>query len=100
MNHKILLKKFLAQPTSEDVIRESEPIADLFPNTTIEFADIAGVTASSSERERAQVFKLLETSHGASDQVTNNRGFCKIETIGDAMLPCLAFLNLVRITLW
>jgi class 3 adenylate cyclase len=83
MNHKIRLKKFLAQPTSEDVIRESEPIADLFPNTTILFADIAGFTAWSSEREPAQVFKLLETIYGAFDQVANKRGVFKIETIGD-----------------
>ena len=37
-----------------------KPIADLFPETTIFFADIAGFTAWSSAREPAQVFTLLE----------------------------------------
>lgn len=37
-----------------------EPIADLFPNTTVLFADLAGFTAWSSEREPSQVFTLLE----------------------------------------
>ena len=35
------------------------PIADLFPNSTVLFADISGFTAWSSEREPAQVFQLL-----------------------------------------
>ena len=37
----------------------SPPIADLFPHTTVMFADIAGFTAWSSEREPSQVFQLL-----------------------------------------
>ena len=39
----------------------SRPIAELFPETTIMFADIAGFTAWSSSREPTQVFTLLET---------------------------------------
>ena len=42
------------------VKKNSKPIADLFPETTIFFADIAGFTAWSSAREPAQVFTLLE----------------------------------------
>ncbi len=84
LNHKIRLKRFLAQPlSSEELARESEPIADLFPYTTIIFADIAGFTAWSSEREPAQVFKLLETLYGAFDHVAKRLGIFKIETIGD-----------------
>ena len=45
-----------------------EPMADLFPNTTILFADISGFTAWSSEREPSQVFTLLETLYHAMDQ--------------------------------
>jgi hypothetical protein len=37
------------------------PIADLFPETTIMFADIAGFTNWSSAREPTQVFTLLGT---------------------------------------
>ena len=39
----------------------TRPIADLFPETTVLFADIAGFTAWSSTREPSQVFALLET---------------------------------------
>ena len=60
-----------------------EPIADLFPHTTIMFADIAGFTAWSSEREPHQVFQLLETLYRAFDQVANRLGVFKVETIGD-----------------
>jgi hypothetical protein len=43
---------------------EDRPIADLFPETTILFADIAGFTAWSSVREPSQVFTLLEKIYG------------------------------------
>jgi hypothetical protein len=39
---------------------ETKPIAELFPNTTVMFADLAGFTAWSSVREPSQVFTLLE----------------------------------------
>lgn len=46
----------------------SKPIADLFPNATVLFADIEGFTAWSSVREPTQVFTLLETVYGAFDR--------------------------------
>ena len=45
----------------KDVAFTTRPIADLFPETTVLFADIAGFTAWSSTREPSQVFTLLET---------------------------------------
>ena len=45
----------------------SKPIADLFTETTIMFADICGFTAWSSVREPSQVFTLLETVYRAFD---------------------------------
>ena len=47
---------------------DDKPIADLFPNTTVMFADIAGFTAWSSVREPSQVFTLLETVYRAFDR--------------------------------
>lgn len=67
----------------EQTISSSEPIADLFPHTTIMFADIVGFTAWSSEREPHQVFQLLETIYRAFDQLANRLGVFKVETIGD-----------------
>jgi len=59
------------------------PIADLFPNTTVLFADIAGFTAWASVREPTQVFTLLETVYSAFDSIAKRRRVFKVETIGD-----------------
>ena len=50
-------------------VYDTKPIADLFPRTTVMFADIAGFTAWSSVREPTQVFTLLETVYRAFDGV-------------------------------
>ena len=69
---------------TDDVIAyKARPIADLFPETTILFADIAGFTAWSSAREPHQVFQLLETLYRAFDEIARRRGVFKVETIGD-----------------
>lgn len=62
---------------------KSRPIADLFPDTTILFADIVGFTAWSSVREPTQVFILLETIYRAFDNIAKKRRVFKVETIGD-----------------
>ena len=62
---------------------QTKPIADLFPNATVLFADIAGFTLWSSEREPTDVFVLLETLYGAMDKLANKYRIFKVETIGD-----------------
>lgn len=64
--------------------RLGSPIAELYPETTVMFADIAGFTAWSSERQPHQVFHLLETLYGAFDRIAKQRGVFKVETIGDS----------------
>eukprot|EP00980_Cylindrotheca_fusiformis_P005417 scaffold1157_cov122-Cylindrotheca_fusiformis.AAC.9 len=59
------------------------PLADLFPETTIMFADIAGFTAWASAREPAQVFILLETIFGGFDKHAIRLNVFKVETVGD-----------------
>jgi hypothetical protein len=66
------------------LILRSPPIADLFPETTVLFADIATFTAWSSVRDPTQVFTLLESIYGAFDIIANKRGVFKVETIGDS----------------
>eukprot|EP00980_Cylindrotheca_fusiformis_P023091 scaffold10105_cov129-Cylindrotheca_fusiformis.AAC.4 len=61
----------------------SAPLADLFPNTSVVFADIAGFTAWSSAREPQQVFILLENIYGALDHIANRYAIFKVETVGD-----------------
>ena len=66
------LKSFLSdgmvEPNSGNENDTSKPIADLFPCTTVMFADIAGFTAWSSMREPCQVFELLETLYNSFDE--------------------------------
>ncbi len=83
---KLQLKNYLESAPTENVPYESlseEPIADLFPHTTVFFADIAGFTAWSSEREPLNVFKLLETLYSAFDRIASRLGVFKVETVGD-----------------
>jgi hypothetical protein len=56
----------------------TKPIADLFPHTTIMFADIVGFTAWSSEREPTQVFALLETLFRAFDKIAKRLNVFKV----------------------
>jgi len=65
---------------------DDQPIADLFPDTTIMFADIAGFTAWSSTREPSQVFALLEKIFGAFDRIAMKKKVFKVETIGDSYI--------------
>jgi class 3 adenylate cyclase len=62
---------------------KTKPIAELFPHTTIMFADISGFTAWSSSREPAQVFQLLETLYHSFDETAKKRRVFKVETVGD-----------------
>jgi Adenylate and Guanylate cyclase catalytic domain len=82
----VRLRSFLDSSPSSHLASDfwgTDPIADLFPETTILFADISGFTAWSSEREPQQIFLLLETLYQAFDQIASRLGVFKVETIGD-----------------
>ena len=59
------------------------PIAQLYPETTVMFADIKGFTHWSADRLPTQVFHLLESLYGAFDTHAKICGVFKVETIGD-----------------
>jgi hypothetical protein len=59
------------------------PIAKLYPETTVMFADIKGFTQWSSSRNPTEVFHLLETLYGGFDALAKLYGIFKVETIGD-----------------
>jgi hypothetical protein len=63
---------------------DDTPIADLFPHSTVFFADISGFTSWSSCREPAQVFILLQTIYQAFDLIAKHRKVFKVETNGDS----------------
>ena len=81
---KVRLTTFLQQRVgAEEQALKEEPIAEMFPSTTVIFADIVGFTAWSSQREPTQVFSLLETLYSAFDVVAKRLNVFKVETIGD-----------------
>jgi class 3 adenylate cyclase len=83
---KSQLKDFLSDGTALETGEsafKTKPIADLFPETTIIFADIVGFTAWSSMREPSQVFTLLETIYHEFDMFAKRRRVFKVETVGD-----------------
>ncbi|CAB9526088.1 Receptor-type guanylate cyclase gcy [Seminavis robusta] len=61
----------------------NDRLAQVYPETTIFFADLAGFTKWSSARPPAEVFELLETLYKAFDGVARRRAVFKVETIGD-----------------
>jgi Adenylate and Guanylate cyclase catalytic domain len=75
------------------VLYKAKPIADLFPETTVLFADIVGFTAWSSTREPAQVFVLLETIYNAFDTIAHRLGVYKVETVGDCYVAVVGVPN-------
>ncbi|CAB9526135.1 Receptor-type guanylate cyclase gcy [Seminavis robusta] len=73
----------------EGVLRESKtlapsPIATLYKETTIIFADLVGFTKWSAARTPSEVFMLLETIYGEFDRIARAKGVFKVETIGDS----------------
>lgn len=78
------LKTFLDdEEKGEGDAFDTKPIADLFPQATVMFADIVGFTAWSSVREPSQVFTLLETVYHSFDDIARRRRVFKVETVGD-----------------
>lgn len=75
-------------PATSKSIFGSDPIAELFPESTIMFADLAGFTAWSAQREPKDVFLLLETIYFAFDTIAKRRRVFKVETIGDCYVAC------------
>jgi class 3 adenylate cyclase len=63
--------------------QRNRPVADLFPETTIMFADIVGFTDWSTCREPSQVFILLESIFGEFDSLAKRRRVYKVEVVGD-----------------
>ncbi|CAB9501729.1 Receptor-type guanylate cyclase gcy [Seminavis robusta] len=61
-------------------------VADLYNDSTILFADLAGFTQWSSTKEPKHVFQLLETLYAEFDRIAKKRRVFKVETIGDCYL--------------
>jgi Adenylate and Guanylate cyclase catalytic domain len=64
----------------------SNPIAHVYPDTTILFADLAGFTSWSARHEPTDVFTLLEALFGRMDEIARRKNVFKVATIGDCYL--------------
>lgn len=69
-NEKSILRCNSISSIDDDsyVVNGDMPIADLYPECTVHFADIVGFTSRSSSRTPTQVFKLLETLYATFDK--------------------------------
>jgi len=72
---------------------QSKPIADVFPETTVMFGDIAGFTEWSSTRDPSDVFTLLEALYYEFDTIAKRRRIFKVETIGDCYVAVCGLPN-------
>lgn len=81
-SHNQRIRKFL-DGTEDALDVKSKPLAELFPEVTIMFADIVGFTAWCSVREPTQVFMLLETLYAVYDDLAKKRSVFKVESVGD-----------------
>lgn len=76
-----VIPKFFVGKDEEEVT-DTEP--DLFIETTIMVADVAGFSAWSSVREPVQVFKFLEMLYNELDDLAEKRKVFKVETSGES----------------
>jgi Adenylate and Guanylate cyclase catalytic domain len=80
--------------TNQAASTYTKPMASLFQNTTILFADMAGFTAWSATRTPEQVFELLERVYSAFDEIADRRKVFKVETIGDCYVAVVCIVTL------
>jgi len=73
-------------PDAQYRMRNTPSIADLFPNTTIMFADLVSFTQWSSNHEPEDVFYLLETVFLEFDIIAKRMNVFKLGTIGDCYI--------------
>jgi hypothetical protein len=76
-------RKFSSNGSEPKTSPAVSPIAELYPETTVMFCDIAGFTEWSANRQPGDVFHLLETVYGEFDAIARQRKVFKVETIGD-----------------
>jgi hypothetical protein len=89
-NHDVVSSLFPAFVRDRIIRAKSDPgdnytpIAELYTDTTVFSADIAGFTAWASTREATDVFTLLESIYMRFDKISRRRGVFKVETVGDS----------------
>mmetsp|Transcript_22587 Transcript_22587/g.45482 ORF Transcript_22587/g.45482 Transcript_22587/m.45482 type:complete len:866 (+) Transcript_22587:145-2742(+) len=80
-------------PTNYSNGDDDKPIADLFLDTSIMFADIVGFTKWSTERSPNEVFTLLERLFWEFDELAAQHNVFKLGTIGDCYIAVTGIPN-------
>ena len=76
---------------------KGRPLADLFPDATVMFADIAGFTAWSSTREPTHVFMLLESLYSSFDSESAPwDASCVIHNVTTDIFLCFCNVGLAK----
>ena len=88
-----MLHNFLSSGGGEHSTGLDQAIADLYPECTVFFADIAGFTQWSSTREPVEVFCLLQELFAAMDRSAKKYHVFKVETIGDCYMAVTGLPN-------
>lgn len=81
-----LLLNVLPAPIAARLKAGEEPIADLFDDVTVLFADLVGFTAYAAEYTPDVVVESLNRIYSCFDAIIARQGLEKIKTIGDAYL--------------
>jgi Adenylate and Guanylate cyclase catalytic domain len=89
------LSSFLNDGNDKEAAKNTKQIAELFPETTVLFADIAGFTAWASSREPSHVFTLLEALYGAFDLQAKKMGKFGSDTENCKLHAVMASLTLL-----
>jgi class 3 adenylate cyclase len=80
-------------PTDYSNGDDDKPIADLFLDTSIMFADIVGFTNWSTQRSPNEVFRLLERLFWEFDELAAMHNVFKLGTIGDCYIAVTGIPN-------
>jgi len=83
---ELLLLNILPKSIADRLKVSQENIADVFPHTSILFADIVGFTQLSTNMSPDEVVSLLNRYFSAYDDLTEKHRVEKIKTIGDAYM--------------
>lgn len=81
-----LLLEIFPGPVVERLKNDPGPIADLYAEASVLFADIVDFTSWSSDMEPAQFVRALNAVFAEIDRIVEEFGLAKIKTVGDAYM--------------